>query len=91
MFLESLFFRLSYSACSSIKSLWSFTIQAYSFSQAVKQKVDESTNQVAGVAEQLTNRQQQHPAASHAADDTTDESVVMQRLRKVELTVAGKI
>ena len=67
------------------------SFKACAFSQAVRQKVDDLTSQLAGVAEQLGNRQQQHSATSHASDDSSDESVVKQRLRKVELTVAGEL
>lgn len=47
------------------------------------------SRQLAGMAEQVTRLQQQ-PAASHGSSDSADESALKQRLRKIELTVAGQ-
>ena len=62
--------------------------------QAVKQTMSTLTNRLASVAEQVTKLQQRCPAASHgsqdSADDSADDSAFKQRLRKIELTVAGK-
>lgn len=49
------------------------------------------SSQLAGMVEQVTNlQQQQQPAASHGCNDSANESAVKQRLRKIELTVAGQ-
>lgn len=58
--------------------------------QAVKQTVGALTSQLGSIAEQVSRLQQQHPAASHACNDSADESALKQRLRKIELTVAGQ-
>lgn len=58
--------------------------------QAVQQTMGSLTSQLAGLTEQLSKLQQQRPAASHGSDDSTDDSALKQRLRKIELTVAGK-
>ena len=47
------------------------------------------TTRLASMAEQVTKLQQQRPAASHGCDDSADDSAFKQRLRKIELTVAG--
>ena len=53
--------------------------------------VSSLTSRLASMAEQVTKlQQQQHPAASHGSDDSADESALKHRLRKIELTVAGK-
>lgn len=58
--------------------------------QAVKQATSSLTSQLAGLTEQLSKLQQQRPGASHSSDDSTGDSAFKQRLRKIELTVAGK-
>ena len=60
--------------------------------QAVKQTVTSLTSQLAGTAEKVSKLQQQqpHPAASDGSNDSSDESALKQRLRRIELTVAGQ-
>ena len=62
--------------------------------QAVKQTMSSLTSRLASLAEQVIKLQQQRPAASHgshdSADDSANDPAFKQRLRKIELTVAGK-
>ena len=58
--------------------------------QAVKQTISSLTSRLASMAEQVTNLQQQQAAASHESRDSADDSLFKERLRKIELTVAGK-
>ena len=57
--------------------------------QAVKQTTSSLTSQLGDMTEQLSKLQQRHPAASHGSDDSSGDSAFKQRLRKIELTVAG--
>ena len=57
--------------------------------QAVKQTITSLISRLESMAEQVTKLQQQHSAASHNSHDSADDSVFRERLRKIELTVAG--
>ena len=59
------------------------------FEQALKQKIDSLSSHMVALAEQLDTVQRQQPASSH--EDSSIESVLKQRLRKIELTVAGML
>lgn len=58
--------------------------------QAVKQTMSSLTSQHASMTEQVSKLQQQRPAASQGSDDSSGDSAFKQRLRKIEITVAGE-